>query len=59
MTQVYEYLMAFSNYYEVTYKWSLKIGRIYSGMTYPGHIIVGMPAKINQKLKTPNYFDLS
>ena len=59
MTQVYEYLIAFANYYEVHYKWNLKIGRIYSDVLEMGHIIVGLTAKMNNKLSTPKLFDFS
>ena len=60
MTQVYDYLIAFANYYEATYKWPLKIGRIFKNLEKePGHIIVGIPPKMNEKLKTRGYFDLS
>jgi len=32
LAQVYDYLMAYSDFYEMTYKWSIKIGRIYGGV---------------------------
>lgn len=57
MSQVYEYLESYANYYEVKLKWPLKIGRIY-GNSNPifGHIIVGMTKKISDLL---SQFDLS
>ncbi len=59
LAQIYDYLVAYSDYYEITYKWRLKIGRIYSTVCENGHIIVGMPVKTQVKLKTPSLFDLS
>ena len=46
MSQVFEYLEAYSYYYEFTFKWPLKIGRIYKNYCTFGHIIVGLTKKI-------------
>lgn len=42
MSQVYDYLENYANYYEVSLKWPLHIGKIYSSETTYGHIIVGL-----------------
>ena len=46
MSQVYEYLESYAYYYEFTFKWPLKIGKIYSNYCTFGHIIVGLTKKI-------------
>jgi hypothetical protein len=43
----------------MNYKWSLKIGRIYSNVSEKGHILVGLARKMQEKLKQPANFDLS
>jgi superfamily II DNA/RNA helicase len=59
LAQVYDYLMAYADFYEMTYKWNIKIGRIYSKVYEHGHIIVGMPKKVQQKFAQTTNFDLS
>jgi superfamily II DNA/RNA helicase len=56
MSQVFEYLQAYANYYECKLKWPLKIGRIYGNVQEKGHIIVGLSNKICQSM---NWFDFS
>ena len=51
--------MAYSDFYEMTYRWPLKIGRIYSTVYENGHIIVGMPKKVQAKFGQAGNFDLS
>ena len=46
LAQVYDYLQAYSDFYEMTYKWKIQIGRIYSTVNENGHIIVGLPKKV-------------
>lgn len=51
MSQVYEYLESYANYYEATLKWPLKIGRIYANSPPEyGHILVGLTKKISDLL---------
>lgn len=59
LAQVYDYMMGYADFYEMTYKWPLKIGRIYSTVFEIGHIIVGMPKKIQTKFAQSGLFDLS
>ena len=59
LAQVYDYLMAYSDFYDMTYKWNVKIGRIYGTVFENGHIIVGLPKKVQQKFGQPGNFDLS
>lgn len=59
LSQVYDYLMAYADFYEMVYNWPLKIGRIYSTVFEFGHVIVGMPFKTQTKLASPSTFDLS
>lgn len=56
MSQVFQYLESYANYYEATFKWPLKIGKIYGNTVEYGHIIVGLTQKISSNL--PN-LDLS
>lgn len=56
MMQVYEYLESYAHFYEFTFKWPLKIGKIYANHCTFGHIIVGLAKKISDNL--PN-FDMS
>lgn len=58
MSQVFEQLESFSNYFEYVLKWPLKIGRVYSGTIEFGHIIVGLTKKITDNLKNFNLVDL-
>ena len=51
--------MAYADFYQVTYKWYIKIGRIYSTTFENGHIIVGLARKMQQKLGAKTNFDLS
>jgi len=51
--------MAYSDFYDMTYKWNIKIGRIYGTVFENGHIIVGLPKKVQQKFGQPGNFDLS
>lgn len=59
LAQIYEYLTAYADFYEVTYKWNLKIGRIYSTYAEPGHIIIGLAKKMQEKLSKTSDFDFS
>ena len=58
LAQVYDYLLGYSDFYEMNYKWSIKIGRIYSTVFENGHIIVGLAKKMQEKLTKSN-FDLT
>ena len=33
LAQVYDYLVAYSDFYEMTFKWKIKIGRIYGSVS--------------------------
>lgn len=59
LAQIYDYLMAYSDFYEMTFKWNVKIGRIYSTYFEVGHIIIGLPKKIQTKFAQSGNFDLS
>lgn len=51
MTQIYEYLDNYAGFYENRFKWPLKIGRVYSNKTEPGHIIVAMTDRMSKIVK--------
>jgi superfamily II DNA/RNA helicase len=59
LAQVYEYLQTYADFYEVAYKWNIKIGRVYSTVSENGHILIGLARKMQEKLKQPGKFDLS
>ena len=58
MSQVYDYLESYANFYEMKYKWPLKIGKIYAGETKYGHIIVGLTKKICDSLEKMDLSEL-
>lgn len=58
MSQVYEYLESYANYYEATFKWPLKIGRIYGNILEHGHIIVGLTQKVCSNLSNLDVSEL-
>jgi hypothetical protein len=58
LAQVYDYLLGYSDFYEMNYKWSIKIVRIYSTVFENRHIILGLAKKIEEKLTKSN-FDLT
>jgi hypothetical protein len=53
MSQVYDYLEGYADYYLSRYKWKLNIGLCYSGGMTSGHIIVGMAQKIADYINLP------
>ena len=56
MSQVFDYLQAYSYFYEEKYKFPLTIGRVFKNEDEGGHIIVGLTSKMSEKIKQ---YDLS
>ena len=59
MYQVFEYLQAFADYYEVQYKWKLNIGLNYASGDSSGHIIVGLTKKMSAFISNTSVNDFS
>lgn len=58
LAQIYEYLEAYADFYSANYNWQLKIGRIYSNYLEKGHILIGLPMKMQQNLTVTSKYDL-
>lgn len=53
MSQVYDYLEGYADYYMSRYKWKLNIGLCYRDVLQWGHIMVGMAHKIADYINKP------